>query len=312
VFANGSFFAKVYPMATKGLAGQALKEFISELGVPDELTIDGSKEHNEKGTEFMKTCRKHDIRVTRMEAERSNQNPAEGVIREVQRKWFRIMIRKRVPQKLWDYGVQWTAQVMQRTSTEVGGLRGACPLEEVTGETINMSEHIDFGFYDHTSHKENAGLGETCVGRWLGVSHRVGSLMSHWILAKRGTVTSRSTVQRITILERQTDKSRKAIDEFDSEIRRMFKEDEDFGFEGSKANPEDWSECLQEDPEFQEEFDNIVNDPKVPEAKEDFDPHVYDDTHVNKPSKMLLLEAHIVLSLFFLHREVRRKRAGHA
>jgi hypothetical protein len=108
-FANGSFFAKVYPMATKGLAGQALKEFIMELGVPNKLTIDGSKEQNGKGTEFMKTCRQHDIRVTRTEAERSNQNPAEGVICEVRRKWFCIMIRKRVPQKLWDYGVRWTA-----------------------------------------------------------------------------------------------------------------------------------------------------------------------------------------------------------
>jgi hypothetical protein len=109
-------------MATKGLAGQALKEFISELGVPDELTIDGSKEQNEKGTEFMKTCRKHDMRVTRTEAEQSNQNPAEGVIREVRRKWFRIMIRKRVPRKLWDYGARWTAQVMQRKREDCAAL----------------------------------------------------------------------------------------------------------------------------------------------------------------------------------------------
>jgi hypothetical protein len=93
--------------------------------------------------------------------------------------------------------------------------------------------------------------------------------MSYWILAKQGTVTSRSTAQRITILERQTDESKQTIEEFDSKIRRIFKEEEDFGFEGSKPNPEDWSEYLQEDPEFQEEFNNIVNDPKVPEAEAD-------------------------------------------
>jgi hypothetical protein len=186
---------------TKGLAGDALKEFIIELGVPDALTIDGSKEQNNAGTEFMKTCRKHDIRVTRTEPERPNQNPAEGVIREVRRRWFRIMIRKRVPPRLWDYGVRWTCQVMQRTSTKAGGLRGVCPLEEVMGETIDISEYLDFGFYDHVSYKENAGLGDTCIGRWLGVSHRVGSLMSYWIMTKRGTVISRTTVQRVTSLE---------------------------------------------------------------------------------------------------------------
>jgi hypothetical protein len=44
VFSNGGFFAKVYPMARKADAGIALKTFITELGVPESLTIDGSKE----------------------------------------------------------------------------------------------------------------------------------------------------------------------------------------------------------------------------------------------------------------------------
>jgi hypothetical protein len=78
VFSNGGFFAEVYPMARKVDAGIALKTFIMELGVPESLTIDGSKEHNSKGTEFMKNCQRNDIRVTRTEPERLNQNPAEG------------------------------------------------------------------------------------------------------------------------------------------------------------------------------------------------------------------------------------------
>jgi hypothetical protein len=81
------------------------------------------------------------------------------------------MIRKRVPRKLWDYGVRWTTQVMQLTSTQARGLQEACPLEDVTGETVDISEYLDFGFYDHVSYKENAGLGMTAIGRWLGVSH---------------------------------------------------------------------------------------------------------------------------------------------
>jgi hypothetical protein len=38
---------------------------------------------------------------------------------------------------------------------------------------------------------------------------------------------------------------------------------------------------MEFDKDFQAEFDNIVNDPKVPEADKDFDPDVYDDTYVN-------------------------------
>jgi hypothetical protein len=153
VFSNGGFFAEVYPMACKADAGLALKSFIMEFGVPEDLIIDGSKEQNSKGTEFMKSCRRKNIRVTRTEPERPNQNPAEGVIREVRWRWFRTMIRK-----LWDYGIRWTTQVMQRTSTQAGGSQGACPLEEVTGETVDISEYLDFGFYDLISFKENAGL----------------------------------------------------------------------------------------------------------------------------------------------------------
>jgi hypothetical protein len=282
VFSNGSFFAEVYPMATKSDAGQALKTFIMELGVPEELTIDGSKEQTKPKTDFQKYCRRNDIKVTRTEPERPNQNPAEGVIREIRRRWFRTMIRKRVPRKLWDYGVRWTTQVMQRTSTQAGGLRGICPLQDVTGETPDISEYLDFGFYDHVSYKENAGLGTAAIGRWLGVSHRVGGLMSYWVLTQTGTVISRTTVQRITNLDKETDEVKQSVNEFDVEVSRRFKEEEkDFTYDGAKPNPEDWSEYLENDVEFQEEFDNIVNDPNVPEADDSFTPDVFGDTYLN-------------------------------
>jgi hypothetical protein len=281
VFSNGSYFAEIYPMASKADAGTALKTFIMELGVPAELTIDGSKEQTNTKTLFQKCCRKNDIKVTRTEPERPNQNPAEGVIREVRRRWFRTMIRKRVPRKLWDYGVRWTTQVMQRTSTQAGGLRGACPLQDVTGETPDISEYLDFGFYDHVSYKENAGLGDTAIGRWLGVSHRVGGLMSYWVLTRTGTVISRTTVQRITNLEKETTELKEAIQEFDIEINRRLKEEDDPTYDGSKPNPEDWSEYLESDPDFQEEFDNISSDPTVPEADDAFTPDVFDDTYLH-------------------------------
>ena len=51
----------------------------------------------------------------------------------------------------------------------------------------------------------NDGLGKTEVGRWLRVSHRVGNLMSYWILPESGILISCTTVQHITNLERQTE-----------------------------------------------------------------------------------------------------------
>ena len=46
------------------------------------------------------------------------------------------MVHSRVPRKFWDYGMRWVCEVMQRTSTQAGGLNGCTPIESVTGETI--------------------------------------------------------------------------------------------------------------------------------------------------------------------------------
>jgi hypothetical protein len=51
----------------------ALKTFIMEIGAPGELTIDGSKEQNAKGSEFMKNCRRNNTQVTKTEPECPNQ-----------------------------------------------------------------------------------------------------------------------------------------------------------------------------------------------------------------------------------------------
>ena len=65
VLSNWTYFAEIYPMAQKADVGQALKMFVMKLGVPDELTVDGSKDQNSPGTDFMKCCRRNDILLTR-------------------------------------------------------------------------------------------------------------------------------------------------------------------------------------------------------------------------------------------------------
>ena len=89
------------------------------------------------------------------------------------------MMRKRVPRNLWEYVVRWEIKVIQRTSTQAGGLQKACPLQDATGETLAIYECLYFSFYDHLSYKENPVIGMRSIKRWLGVSQRVGVLMSY-------------------------------------------------------------------------------------------------------------------------------------
>ena len=58
------------------------------------------------------------------------------------------MVRNRVPQKLWDYGMKWVTETSALTFISAGSLDGGIPLTEVTGKTPAISEYLDFGFYD--------------------------------------------------------------------------------------------------------------------------------------------------------------------
>ena len=72
---------------------------------------------------------------------------------------------------------------------------------ELSGQTPDISEWIDFTFYNlvwcHTSGNE-LGTPQRILGRWLGVSHRIGSDLCYWILTKSGKVLASTTVQHVT------------------------------------------------------------------------------------------------------------------
>ena len=148
IFANESFFATAYPMEHKSSAGQALKQFISNFGIPDKLVCDGAAEQVGKRTEFQSTVQKHAIDLHVTKPHHHNQSKVEGIVREIRKHWFRIMLKKKVPKQLWDYGIKWVCEVMQRTSSTSGDLSRRTALEQLTGETPEISEYLDFTFYD--------------------------------------------------------------------------------------------------------------------------------------------------------------------
>ena len=171
--------------------------------MPELLTFDGSKEQTGPNTEFMKYIRKYDIDYHIIQPHQPNQNRAEGVIREVRRRWFRVVRQQNVPHRLWDFGSKWCCDVMNRTVNSVYELGGRTPLEQVTGETPDISEYMDFAFYDFVWYRDNGGFGENMIGRWLGVSHRIGPAMSYFILTKQCQVILQTTVSQITTLKRK-------------------------------------------------------------------------------------------------------------
>ena len=78
---------------------------------------------------------------------------------------------------MWYYGVHCVAQIIQITYTQGFRLRVSCPLQDILGDTVDISEYIDFNFYVHVSCKDKYVLGLTSIGRCLGDYHKVGIKM---------------------------------------------------------------------------------------------------------------------------------------
>jgi hypothetical protein len=91
------------------------------------------------------------------------------------------MLKKKVPVHLWDYGINWVCETENMCTNLSRYADGRTPLEIITGDTPDISEYTDFGFYNWVTFRSNDGLSEVELGRWLGVPHRVGRLMSYWI-----------------------------------------------------------------------------------------------------------------------------------
>jgi hypothetical protein len=148
--------------------------------------------------EFQKKMQKYQIQHKRSEKDRPNQNPAEGVIREVRKKWCRTMFKTNCPKRLWTHGVPYVCALMRMTTSHAGRLQCRTPIKAVLGEMPDMLEHLDFGFYDWVWFKRDAGIGEIEIGKWLGMFKSMGSLMSYYALPITGVPVSRTTVQRVT------------------------------------------------------------------------------------------------------------------
>ena len=95
------------------------------------------------------------------------------------------MFSKKVPKEFWDYGMRWICEIQQRTQMRTHRMDGGVTLENITGETEEISDYLDFGFYDRVWFHENAGLGKRGLSCWLGVSHCTGGTISYCIFKKR-------------------------------------------------------------------------------------------------------------------------------
>ena len=275
VFGNKKMFCEAYPIEKKSNCADALNKFIRDYGAPEVMITDGSKEQTAKGSKWQATLRKNSIQGRITNTARPQQNPSETTIRELRKRWYRAIFKTNCPRALWNYGLPHFAKLMQLTASDAAGLEGRTPLGDLLGETPDISQYLDFGWYDWVWFKENAGLDVPRIGRFLGIVKSCSNIMTYHILPESGIPIQAGTVQRVTEPEKNTDATKEKMKVFNDKISDKFKEGR-LASGGTKPNLEEWEELLEDDPDFAEEFNRLYNNSDVPEADDTFDPDSYD------------------------------------
>jgi hypothetical protein len=125
---------------------------------------------------------------------------AEREIGFLSKRWKLRMQKKNVYSWLWDYSLVYEGMLLTRMSC---GNDGRSRYKQVTGKTPNISELLDFEFYNlvwwwDQPNKPNINDETKRLGRWLGASHRVGSDLCYWLVTDSGKVVSKTSVEHVT------------------------------------------------------------------------------------------------------------------
>ena len=145
LFTNRGNFTKTYSMESKSDAPLALNRFIHEVGVPTEIHTDGSKEQSY--AKWKKICNKHQIYRTWTEPYSPWQNLAERAGGIVKCRTRDMMRRTNTPIVLWDYCIEYNAELRCLTAADNIELDGRTPFEKVMGYTPDISELVEFQWY---------------------------------------------------------------------------------------------------------------------------------------------------------------------
>ena len=130
------------------------------------------------------------------------------------------MHKKKVPKSLWAFGLVYESELLSSIDRGRDCRTGH---EEVTGDTADISEWIDFEMYDlfywiDLPNKPDTVYDVRRLVRWLGIPHRVGSDMCYWLITDSGKLVSKTLVEHVNCDDYLNPEVKKQIDEFNEKL----------------------------------------------------------------------------------------------
>ncbi len=219
LFVTNFGFTKFVPMKLKSEASLALQELIQDVGIPSHIHTDGAKEMTQGN--WKKICNEFAIKMSQTEKASPWQNRTEIEIREMKKHVRRLMERGQSPSKLWDFCVNYASQLRNNIVRPLVHLHGRTPYELLTGNTPDISELLEFEWYQPIWYFEPSEFPHQnkLLGRWMGAAHRIGQALCYWILPESGVPIARTTIQAVSKEELTTDRFKQRLSEFDNNVQ---------------------------------------------------------------------------------------------
>ena len=241
---------KGVPMMLRKDAGKSLIKFTDNVGIPDLLLTDSVTKFTSKGTEFVKEAWCMHIHLHTTKQGQKNQNhAAKREIGMLTKHWKLHMAMKNMPKHLWGFGLVYKAKIMSRMACGSDNHTG---YEEVKGQMPNISEWLDFEFYDLVwwlDHPMKHDVTDYVhrLAWWLGISHCIGSDLCYWLITDTGKIISKSSVEHVMCNNYLNEDKKQQINNFKQKLSDLL---HDNNFQ------------LDDDGEFDSMYlDNIEDDP---------------------------------------------------
>ena len=224
VYGNKFGFLKVYPMEsnTKEYLGDTLTCLVQDVGVPQKLHSDNANEMIGRSTPFFKRSRKEGIDLTTIEPKRPNESYAENLVRQIKTLTSLLMHRRNVPLRLWCYAMEYASDLHSISVPGMYRNRGRTGYELVFGITPDISEYVEFQFYDfcwYWDTPQSFPHEKKHLGRWLGIARRVGQAMVYFVMNTNGKVIARSTVTSLEPSEYSLPETTNRMNDLDKTIK---------------------------------------------------------------------------------------------
>jgi len=155
-------------------------------------------------------------------------------------------------------------------------LHGRTPLEIITGNTPDVSEFLEFSWYDLVWYFEPSTFPDETrnMAKWIGVAHRVDQAMCYWLLPASGIPIARTSIQKITAEELETTLIKDQLNAFTESLN-------------DKLNVPTLPEVFQLYREYRYEEDIEPDQPLEPQAMspeiEDIETDSYDELLLTEP-----------------------------